>query len=170
MELKQLQTSIHTHCNHHFHQHSIDNHDDVDTMENLNMSSKLLFLNVEKIHDSHSHGIVSSSFSPYLRDLLLKRTSIRFCQRWTVKFKGTMQPVLFMIFFSDFVTPKKRTMSEGCWISYLKSDIAVFRHPIPQGFRLLLRPYIKVLTHSEKVGWWKSLMVECVSLFCLFIC
>ena len=23
----------------------------------------------------------------------------------------------------------------------------------------------KVLTHSEKVGWWKSLMVECVSIF-----
>ena len=43
-------------------------------------------------------------------------------------------------------------------------------HPIPQGFSLLLKPYIKVLTHSEKVGWWKSLMVECVSLFCLFIC
>ena len=26
----------------------------------------------------------------------------------------------------------------------------------------------KVLTHSEKVGWWKSLMVECVSIFWLF--
>ena len=23
----------------------------------------------------------------------------------------------------------------------------------------------KVLTHSKKVGWWKSLMVECVSIF-----
>ena len=23
----------------------------------------------------------------------------------------------------------------------------------------------KVLTHSEKVGWWKTLMVECVSIF-----
>ena len=28
----------------------------------------------------------------------------------------------------------------------------------------------KVLTHSEKVGWWKSLMLEYVSLFYLFIC
>ena len=23
----------------------------------------------------------------------------------------------------------------------------------------------KVLTHSKKVGWWKTLMVECVSIF-----
>ena len=31
------------------------------------------------------------------------------CQRWIVKFKGIM---LFTIFFSDFITPQKRTMSE----------------------------------------------------------
>ena len=38
-------------------------------------------------------------------------------------------------------------------------------HPIPKGFSsLLLKPYIKLLTHSEKVGWWKTLMVECVSI------
>ena len=36
------------------------------------------------------------------------------CQRWIVEFKGIMQLVLFMIFFSDFVTPQKRT--EGCWL------------------------------------------------------
>ena len=45
------------------------------------------------------------------------------CQRWIVEFKGIMQPVLFMIFFSDFVTPKKRTMSEGCWLSTLEMTV-----------------------------------------------
>ena len=29
------------------------------------------------------------------------------CQRWTPEFKGITQPVLFMIFFYDFVTPQK---------------------------------------------------------------
>ena len=29
------------------------------------------------------------------------------CQHWIVEFKGIMQPVLFMIVFSDFVTPQK---------------------------------------------------------------
>ena len=36
------------------------------------------------------------------------------CQRWTVELKGITQPVLFMIFFDDFVTPQN--MSEGCWL------------------------------------------------------
>ena len=26
----------------------------------------------------------------------------------------------------------------------------------------------KVVTHSEEVGWWRTLMVECVTLFWLF--
>ena len=44
--------------------------------------------------------------------------------------------------------------------------VGSIEYPIPKGFSsLLLKPYIKVLTHSEKVGWWKTLMVECVSLF-----
>ena len=27
----------------------------------------------------------------------------------------------------------------------------------------------KVLTHSEKVGWWRTLMVECVSIFFYYV-
>ena len=42
-------------------------------------------------------------------------------------------------------------------------------HPIPQGFSsLLLKPYIKGVTHSQEVSWWRTLMVECVTLFRLF--
>ena len=39
-------------------------------MENLKMGSKSLWLMLKNIHDSH--GTVSNSFGPYLRDLLLK--------------------------------------------------------------------------------------------------
>ena len=39
-------------------------------MENLKMGSKSLLLMLKNIHDSH--GTVSNSFGPYLRDLLLK--------------------------------------------------------------------------------------------------
>ena len=39
-------------------------------------------------------------------------------------------------------------------------------HPISQGFSsLLLKPYIKVVTHSQEVGWWRTWMVEYVTLF-----
>ena len=34
-----------------------------------------------------------------------------------------MQPVFFMIFFSDFVTPQKRIMSEDCWLFTLKMTV-----------------------------------------------
>ena len=34
-----------------------------------------------------------------------------------------MQPVLFIIFFSDFVTPQKRTMPEGCCLFTLKMTV-----------------------------------------------
>ena len=64
-------------------------------------------------------------------------------------------------------TQKKRLLA---YFDDIKKTFDCINHPIPQGFSLILKPYIKVLTHSEKVGWWKSLMVECVSLFCLFIC
>ena len=44
-----------------------------------------------------------------------------------------------------------------------------FHHPIPQGFSsLLLKPYIKEATHFQEVGWWRTWMVECVTLFWLF--
>ena len=42
------------------------------------------------------------------------------CQCWTAEFKGITQPVLFMIFFYDFVTPQKRSTSEECWVFTLK--------------------------------------------------
>ena len=34
-----------------------------------------------------------------------------------------MQPVLFMIFFLDFVTPQKRNMSERCWLFTLNMAV-----------------------------------------------
>ena len=44
--------------------------------------------------------------------------------------------------------------------------LARLDHPIPQGFSsLVLKPYVKGVTHSEKLGWWNILMVECVTLF-----
>ena len=45
------------------------------------------------------------------------------CQCWTAEFKGITWPVLFMIFFYDFVTPKKRNMSEGCWLFTLEMAV-----------------------------------------------
>ena len=45
------------------------------------------------------------------------------CQRWIVEFKGIMQPVLFMIFFLDFVTPQIMLKIFGLldedWFHYL---------------------------------------------------
>ena len=46
----------------------------------------------------------------------LHKGPVYLCQRWIVEFKGIMQPVLFLIFFTDFVTPEKCTISEGCWL------------------------------------------------------
>ena len=45
----------------------------------------------------------------YKKDLYQLLLRVYLCQRWIVEFKGIMQPVLFMIFFLDFVTPQKRT-------------------------------------------------------------
>ena len=41
------------------------------------------------------------------KDLYQVLLGVYLCQRWIVEFKGIMRPVLFMIFFSDFVTPQK---------------------------------------------------------------
>ena len=39
-------------------------------------------------------------------------------------------------------------------------------HPIPEDFSsILLKLYRKAVTHSEEVGWWSILMVECVTTF-----
>ena len=38
-------------------------------------------------------------------------------------------------------------------------------HPIPQGFSIIIvKPYIKVVTHSEKLEWWIISMVDCVTI------
>ena len=40
------------------------------------------------------------------------------------------------------------------------------QHPIPKGFSIiLLKPYVKSVTHSEKLEWWIISMVECVTIF-----
>ena len=57
------------------------------------------------------------------KDLYQVLLGVYLCQRWIVEFKGIMQPVLFMIFFLDFVTPQKRTMSNGCWLFTLKMTV-----------------------------------------------
>ena len=38
-------------------------------------------------------------------------------------------------------------------------------HPIPQGFSIIiLKPYVKVVTQSEKLEWWIILMGDCVNI------
>ena len=69
---------------------------------------------------------------------------------------NSLQAILHCVLNSDIVI---------CIIG-LSGWLYSVHHPIPQGFSsLLLKPYIKLLTHSEKVGWWKTLMVEYVSIF-----
>ena len=62
-----------------------------------------------------------------------------------VELKGIIQPVHFRIFFSDFVTPKKRTMSENDF----KNDSAIYRE---QGF------YLQVI--SAKWEDWSIQKIE----------
>ena len=40
------------------------------------------------------------------KDMYQVLLGVYLCQRWIVDLKGIMQPVLFRIFFSDFVTPQ----------------------------------------------------------------
>ena len=49
----------------------------------------------------------------------------------------------------------------------MTDDIARYDHPIPQGFStIILKPYLKAVTHSQKLEWWIILMVDhCVTLF-----
>ena len=51
----------------------------------------------------------------------------------------------------------------------LASEMACLEHPIPQGFSSFLsKPYIKAVTHFCEVEWWRTLMVECLTIFLLF--
>ena len=44
-------------------------------------------------------------------------------------------------------------------------DPATHPHPIPQSFSIIiLKPYVKSVTHSEKLEWWNISMVECVTI------
>ena len=39
-------------------------------------------------------------------------------------------------------------------------------HPVTQGFSSFLsKPYIEAVTHFWEVEWWRTLMVECVTVF-----
>ena len=38
-------------------------------------------------------------------------------------------------------------------------------HPILQGISItILEPYVKAVTHTEKLEWWIILMVDCVTI------
>ena len=44
-----------------------------------------------------------------------------------------------------------------------------YGHPIPQGFSIIIvKPYVKAVTHGEKLEWWIILMVDCVTIFLHF--
>ena len=46
-------------------------------------------------------------------------------------------------------------------VEALSGAFASVSHPIPQGFfSFLLKPYVKVMTPTEKLEWWNTLMVE----------
>ena len=45
------------------------------------------------------------------------------CRIMKIPEPGIAQLVLFMIFLQDFVSPKKRIMSEGCWLFTLEMTI-----------------------------------------------
>ena len=48
----------------------------------------------------------------------------------------------------------------------LVSHLFVYlHHPIPQGFSIIIvKPYVKAVTHSEKLEWWIILMVDRVAI------
>ena len=80
----------------------------------LNPTQKDLWL--EDIHSSHfkptpHHPIHPTSYL-YIdigswKDFYQVLLGVYLCQCWIVEFKRIMQPVLFMIFFLDFVIPQK---------------------------------------------------------------
>ena len=61
------------------------------------------------------------------KDLYQVLLGVYLCQRWTVEFKGIMQPVLFMIFFSDFCHPLKMHHVWRMLVICFKNDSAIFR-------------------------------------------
>ena len=53
---------------------------------------------------------------------------------------------------------KKRSVAEQYCQAYSS-------HPIPLGFSIIMvKPYVKAVTHSEKLEWWIILMVDCVTI------
>ena len=83
--------------------------------------------------------------------------------------------ILVGVFHDIFLLELPCSLAPGCsvtiepiaWeISYGTDwSIASYNHPIPQGFSIIiLKPYVKSVTHSEKLEWWNILMVECVTI------
>ena len=64
-------------------------------------------------------------------------------------------------------------MMEVCQKTILNQFFAPYSysyHPIQQGFSsFLLEPYIKAVTHSCEVEWWRTLIFECVTFFAYLI-
>ena len=63
---------------------------------------------ITKLSYAKLKGVVSCFFS---------------CRIMKIPEPGIAQLVLFMIFLQDFVSPKKRIMSEGCWLFTLEMTI-----------------------------------------------
>ena len=73
---------------------------------------------------------------------------------------------LFFFHYVPHLPTQPLTLNQDYWGGDTKKGEAGLIHPIPQGFSsLLLKPYIKELTHSQEVGWWRTLMVESLTLF-----
>ena len=90
---------------------------------NINSGSKNTDNNKDfanQFYNYLSRKISISVISGSRKDLYQVLLGVYLCQRWLVEFKGIMQPVLFTIFCSDFVTPQKRTMFEVGWSFTLK--------------------------------------------------
>ena len=62
---------------------------------------------------------------------------------------------------------KKERKQAQLGVSHLEIQVEL-DHPIPQGFySFLLKPYIKEVTQFGELERWRTLMVECVTVFCL---
>ena len=69
-------------------------------------------------------------------------------------------------FPSLFKYNMSKLLGEMGFLVYADSPDAGEDHPIPQGFSsVLLKPYIKAVTQFCGVEWWRTLMVECVTVF-----
>ena len=54
---------------------------------------------------------------------------------------------------------------DKCGVIAYMADLFCPHHPPLQTFAALGKLQGKTVTHSEEVGWWRTLMVECGTLF-----